>query len=390
MRFSIPFLTLVLVAACSDNPVEKIHISLPDNVRFLKLEPTTETNSRSIVANGANKIQFKITAFDQDKNQLYFVKKDGLTLLINDTDELAPPYSFSTDQPDNYRFTIKDVNSSNLLNSVVITAVAPPDLREIVFPLIFHVVTSNRDPIWANQYARAVQDSLVKLNAAFGNKLKSTDPNALDSRLRFTLAETDPNGSLLPHKGLNIIYSDRKDFGDYPDIKKIQEFIMDGNFWPLKKYINVWVLPVTIPFALGGSGDGSKNSPITPQGPVVIDLSVHTMAHELGHVFGLQHVFSFGCFDGDFCTDTWPYSRYEGYIGRVPIAKKSCTGETFLSNNFMDYPTCQYNTFTLQQVVRMHKIIELYPLFYPTDDKEPKGGRTIQEPGVFGFQKATR
>ena len=384
---SILFISL-LVISCSDESLPLVHYSLPENVRFIKLQPTLQTHSRTIVANGMNKIQFRIALLDKNQNELFFISKDDITVLINDKTELKEPFIFSTSQAGEYRFTVKDANPIAELSPPTIKAVAPPDIKEIVFPIIFHVATNTKDTSWVRDYTLELRDSLVKLNESFANQKKSSDPNAMSANIRFELAELDPKNVPLSHKGLHVIYSEERNFDNYPNIEKIQELIMSDNFWSPKKYINVWVLPIYTPFAFWPLVENNlEELPDSPQGVVISSLNTSTLTHELGHAFGLYHVFSQFCIDADLCNDTWSYARVEeNSFERLQISKKNCEGDYFVSNNYMDYPYCEYNTFTLQQVKRMRKIIQDFP-FFPLPNKSRGGRKSLGEMERFEGQK---
>lgn len=349
MRLVSLLLISLHVISCSDQSLPPIHYSLPENVRFIRLQPTLETHSRTIVANGTNQIQFRIALLDKNQNELFFISKDDLTVLINDKEELKYPFIFTTSQPGEYRFTIKNVNPVAELSPPILTAVAPPVLKEILLPIIFHVVSTVKDTSWVLDYSLQLRDSLIKLNESFGNQKQSSDPNAISANIRFELAELDPKNVPLRFKGLHGIDMEKPNFDDYPNIEKIQEFIMNDNFWSPKKYINVWVLPVYTPFAFWPLNENNLGEfPNSPQGVVITSLNTSTLTHELGHAFGLYHVFSQFCVDADFCNDTWSYARdTENPFERLQTSKKNCEGDYFESNNYMDYPYCEYNTFTL-------------------------------------------
>jgi Pregnancy-associated plasma protein-A len=387
-RLLSPLLIGHLMLSCTDGALPPIHYSLPENVRYLKLKPTVFTNSKTIVANGINQIQFQIVTLDKDKKELFFVSTNELAVLINDQTELKEPFIFSTDQPGEYRFSIKNVNSSDQLGRPIVTAMAPPELKEVVFPVIFHVVSSAKDSAWIRGYSALLKDSLARINDAFNNKRQSTDPNAFSTNIRFELAELDPNGQTLPYKGLRVIYSKDEYYDEgYPKTEKIVQFIMNGNFWSPKKYINVWVLPLYVPFAFFPSSENDSGElPKSPQGVVVGNLVTSTLAHELGHAFGLLHVFGSYCGYDDFCNDTWSYINDQNSYVRLGQVKKNCEGEYFQSNNFMDYPECAYNTFTLEQAQRMHKTMQEFP-FFPLKVESTGGRKKIDKQIIFEGQK---
>jgi hypothetical protein len=92
-----------------------------------------------------------------------------------------------------------------------------------------------------------------------------------------------------------------------------------------------------------------------------------TMTHEIGHWFGLLHVFQGGCDDGDFCADTpaqaSPSNSHMATPGDVNScpARDSCPAKAGLDNiqNFMDYTDCS-SLFTTCQGARMLQMYTSY------------------------------
>ena len=87
-----------------------------------------------------------------------------------------------------------------------------------------------------------------------------------------------------------------------------------------------------------------------------------TLTHEMGHFLGLEHLWgkreNANCttFD-DYCSDTPSVSRRTGNCKNTPIT--SCSGETILTQNYMDYTkdTCM-NMFTIDQGIRMRYVLK--------------------------------
>lgn len=114
---------------------------------------------------------------------------------------------------------------------------------------------------------------------------------------------------------------------------------------------------------------------------------VVTMAHELGHYLGLYHAFteekkdgSFqpvdSCGDTDYCKDTPSYNRidYNNYletlnfeqndpsITKKMLSRNSCDGETFESDNIMDYSLTMGFQITADQKKRIRNVLYYSPL----------------------------
>jgi hypothetical protein len=84
--------------------------------------------------------------------------------------------------------------------------------------------------------------------------------------------------------------------------------------------------------------------------------------HEMGHVFGLFHIFSGAECDRDvdFCEDTQQYDRTAYEVAPSQHTRTSCTGQEFVSYNVMDYWQ-QLNgvrDLTYDQVQRIRSVVD--------------------------------
>lgn len=123
-----------------------------------------------------------------------------------------------------------------------------------------------------------------------------------------------------------------------------------------------------------------------------------TLAHELGHYLGLNHVFAEKTSKGktepadndndtDHCTDTPSYNRkkyvqwYSNFVKehkgktytlRDVIVRENSKGKKWNADNFMDYSACLNLRFTPDQAYRMRQVLYYSPLM-----PGPKVDRTI-------------
>src|SRR5690606_30424385 len=86
-----------------------------------------------------------------------------------------------------------------------------------------------------------------------------------------------------------------------------------------------------------------------------------TLTHEMGHYLGLLHPWGGGdCDPNDHCADTPPVSEpVTGCPATPPLA---CDGQPVMIENYMNWTTdaCM-NTFTRDQISRMHYVLENSP-----------------------------
>lgn len=333
-----------------------------------------ETNTQLIIASGVSQATFIISILDANDIPLSNV---DYQIFANDY-QLPGNKFFSTDRPGTYNIFVKagDIES----NKITIKAREDVQFSLVTIPVIFHVVHFGESiGTGSNLTSSQIQTALDKLNAAYSNKTGSTDPNAVDTRIRFRLATYNKDNQLLNEPGFDRIDGTSYDVGttsggsDVANDKKLgmneSRTLEAKTFWNPREYLNVWIifggssvssLPrVYESYPLLGLVTETDNCLCNPTSSnfekcVVTEeiLVDYVLAHEVGHVLGLYHAFSIdNCYTSDYCPDTFSYYYFN--INQ----KCSDNAGTLISNTFMDYRG-SYDTFTYDQRNRMRHVLD--------------------------------
>lgn len=244
-----------------------------------------------------------------------------------------------------------------------------------IIPVVFHVLHQNgSENISDAQIWSAIQnlnEDFQKLNADSTFVTAPFDTIIGKANFEFRLATIDPNGN--PTNGIDRIFSPLTNVGD--ESSKI-------NVWDPHKYVNIWVVKITLPGVFGFTSNPLVSADSCGQGIVILNESVgslgtgnpslrHLLTHEMGHYFGLFHTwgnqevgqtctYSDGIFDTPLsegntscnltvnsCDDTNDAASfaYWGFDPRDNI------------ENFMELSYCQ-RMFTNGQVDLMRSVVE--------------------------------
>lgn len=239
-------------------------------------------------------------------------------------------------------------------------------------PVVVHIVLDDPFSISDNMVTEAIDG----LNQAFAHQgLYSVDTNGVNTRIRFCLARTFPNGTLTTGITRTVSFYSQNDM----ELEAFQTAAL--NYWDPSRYLNIWVVssiageikPST--FSCGSwqrMGIGGYAS--AGFGAVVGGLGVPLLAHEVGHYLSLLHTFAGGCRnndctrDGDLVCDTPPDATTEGSPCNNP--GNSCNTDALSGpfrydvkdniSNFMDYGSPCPTVFTRGQGERMRTFLEVY------------------------------
>lgn len=263
---------------------------------------------------------------------------------------------------------------------------ARQELTDYTIPLVFHVLRSSPPG------EGTIEQTVTALNFAFANAGQFNNDWGADTQIRLNLACEAPDGS--ETSGINFVNSAFQ----IVDVDLEHQDLVSTIKWDPDRYLNIWVVDQiagevlaeyegrTWWTRLGYGGYASGD------GVVVNSLDVATLAHEIGHYFGLLHTWqgrdckNDDCLaDGDLVCDTPPdmsiFDSCEDNSCNTDTLS-NFSNNTFFSDtldmgtNFMDYGngTCRLD-FSLGQAERMQFTIESsfpnLPYELRTDDSCP-------------------
>lgn len=275
-----------------------------------------------------------------------------------------------------------------------------PANRSVVLaiPVVFHII-HNGEAVGAgnNLSAIYINAQIEQLNSDFrrilGTSGYNNDPVGADAEIEFCPAAAAPDGSALAEPGINRINRNAKGWSAPPygtcgaggsfNNAYIEGTIKPQSQWDPNQYFNIWVMDIDcgilgyaqFPSQSGLPGLNNNGGAASTDGVVLLASSVgstttpnpqgntynrgRTATHEVGHFFGLRHIWGDGgCGIDDYCADT-PESDAANY--GCPTSHVSC-GSTDMVRNYMDYTddACM-NIFTLDQKARMQAVMANSP-----------------------------
>lgn len=255
----------------------------------------------------------------------------------------------------------------------------------VTVPVVVHVLHQNGEE---NIPDSQIETAIEQLNAAFENVAPLSNPDGIDTEIRFCLAGTDPNGEFTT----GIVRVETEYTNAF--VPSQEQAMKDASRWDPLSYLNIWLIKELIREPNNTGVVGFSSFPDQHGGDldgVVVEAGffgttleyskVHI--HEIGHYLGLYHTFQDGCENddcqtsGDWICDTPPDQQafsilcYDGVnscdtddddlsennpfrpvelggLGDVPDEK----------DNYMDYSSlfCM-NQFTVEQALRMKAVL---------------------------------
>ena len=255
----------------------------------------------------------------------------------------------------------------------------------ITYPVVFHLIQDKTKV----ELGQGVGADIV--NYAFNTiyncfaRTAAFSPNGADTKIRFRLAEYDPNGRKMEEKGINRYSLSTSDLNNLnPEKIKNNPKIC----WDYKRYLNIWIVEnmgysVSTPHYILNTADLNQI-----QGVSFEQLSLEEIEKQeysltdIGLIYGARdfaiedvgYPTQMGKFFGlldtenqkeDYCEDTFAYNTYkepwntalEGSNSRLKI---STDGLIFYSVNIMDASSYK-NTISMDQVKRIRTITDNCP-----------------------------
>lgn len=277
---------------------------------------------------------------------------------------------------------------------------ANPLLRQITptvtLPVVFHIIHDAEAVGSGRNISQAsIQQQVLQLNKDFSNRSNSPYAVSEDMGIQFALAQNDPNGIPLAEPGIDRIDRNAKGWVaigsgytvGYASAANnyLTNTIKPNSIWDPTRYLNIWVSQweatilgiATFPTSSGLPGLNNSETALTAGvsisyttvGSIFAPSSGctgaygkgKTLTHELGHFFGLRHIWGDATCGDDFCNDTPTHQAANSGDPQHP-KPNACGTPDEMFENFMDYVNdLSQNTFTVNQGDRMEAVFANSP-----------------------------
>jgi len=266
----------------------------------------------------------------------------------------------------------------------------------VTIPVVFHIIHDAEAVGSGRNVSQAIIfQQVLQINKDFGNSSNSRYVVSEDMGIQFALAQNDPNGIPLAEPGIDRIDLNLKGWDPigagytvgYANGANnyLTNTIKPNSIWDATRYLNIWVSEweagilgiATFPATSGLAGLSNAETNLTAG--VTIDYTTlgsifnpnggcaaaygkgKTLTHELGHFFGLRHIWGDGNCATDYCNDTPTHQTNNSGEPQHP-KPNSCGTPDEQFENYMDYSDdIMTNTFTVNQGDRMEAVFANSP-----------------------------
>lgn len=412
-RFSLLFALLLLIACSPDEYVAFDNENLdPTTIDSIHLMLSNE----KLIADGKAELELYPKIFDNRGFKILDGRvKDEWIEYVSDT-KLDFKRRFSVADASligktiTVKMQIKGTNiQSNPVSFEVVEPLAENFQKEIIIPVIFHIVQTVDDiESYGGVYSQdRIEKHLTKINHMFAGT-SSKNAVGVDTHVRFRLAEYDNNGKKMLYPGVNR--HKIQDFEKEMSNNHFADFLSEQNLiWSPDKYLNIWLISdrkeqvfdfankitgVCKPFFVYQDTPADQrpkgikwktlpeNKVFEPKEIGIIyrlqDLDLisrkltnslgtesgtNELAHYLGSYLGLlpTYVVNTSTVKDDFCDDTIDYWGSEGIPKVNTTWYKEIGSFYFRSENIMDDPTGLHISVSKKQCERMRWVLNNCP-----------------------------
>lgn len=238
--------------------------------------------------------------------------------------------------------------------------------NKIIIPVVFHILhlngPENISDAQIHDQIRILNRDYQKMNADTSQVISSFKNNIADVNFEFQLAKLDPDGNCT--NGIVRHYSPKTNWNS----SRLEDFTYT---WPADKYMNIYIVKkIDIAPAytfLPGIGIPDYADAIVCESWLVGSIGTATTAnsrvltHEIGHWFGLPHIWGVSNAPGVACGDDdvedTPITK--GFTVCTPNNARICDPNIVENlQNYMDYTPCKL-MFTNGQAAYMRETITL-------------------------------
>ncbi len=305
-----------------------------------------------------------------------------------------------------------NINSISRTNPIIYT-----------IPVIFHIIHNGEaEGVGRNINKAFVDSQIIQINNDFRRKANTSGSNnhanGADVEIQFAAATISPTNAVLAQPGIDRINRNATGWTAPPHLDTyMQSTVKPASSWNPDKYLNIWVCDLTDvsgtvlgyaqqPIAPGNIGQDEDTASIAGTDGIVLHYTIvgssnkkptgnypydegRILTHELGHFFGLRHVWGEGnCDLDDFVFDT---PRQNDVLFGCTTTSNTCNDTNYgcpydsvdMVRNYMQYSdNACVNIFTVGQKNRMRIVMGEYGTGSPRRESLRFSDRSLSKPKI--------